>query len=410
MLDEKKLELYLHIPFCIQKCYYCDFLSMPAEESIRRHYVDMLIKEIKMQAKNCKEYQVSSIFLGGGTPSILEGTQILELMETLMQNFNIEKEAEITIECNPGTLTEQKLSIYKNSGINRLSIGLQSVNNMELKQLGRIHTFEQFLQNYKLARKIGFENINIDLIFSLPKQTLADWEYTLKKVIMLNPEHISAYSLIVEEGTKFYEKYEEDEHRREQGLQPQYLPEEEIERNMYELTCQMLEEKGYIQYEISNYAKPKKECKHNIGYWQLVSYLGLGLGSASFLEQIRFTNTTDLNAYLQGKFINIKDILYYFNSSLYTNLPRKKCTISDTCVLLSKKEQMEEFMFLGLRMIKGVSKQVFQEKFGIEMEKIYGKVLQKLKCQGLLEEAAGKIYLTKNGISVSNYVLSEFLL
>ena len=383
---EKELELYIHIPFCVQKCYYCDFLSMPVDETVRRHYVNQLIREIEQKAEYYRDYNVTSVFLGGGTPSILEGNQTAEIMEALQQNFTIEKDAEITIECNPGTLNRQKLSAYKNAGINRISMGLQSANNQELKNLGRIHTFEEFLQNYDLVRKTGFENVNVDLMSALPGQKVSDWERTLKEVLKLRPEHISAYSLIIEEGTPFYQKYEEDEMRREAGECPLILPTEEAEREMYFLAKKMLLEKGYERYEISNYAKKGKECRHNIGYWTRKNYLGLGLGSASLVENVRFSNTSDLNEYLNGKFE-----------------PEER-------EVLARKEQMEEFAFLGLRMMSGINRKEFVRAFGVEIEAVFGEVIQKMIDKGLLLQQAGNIFLTEEGISVSNYVMSEFLL
>lgn len=382
----KELELYIHIPFCVKKCFYCDFLSMPVDESIRRHYVCKLIEEIEYKSEKYKEYEVSSLFFGGGTPSILSETQIAEIMKALQKNFSIKSDAEITIECNPGTLTGQKLSVYKQCGINRISMGLQSGNNQELNMLGRIHTYEEFLQNYDLVRKIGFDNVNIDLMSALPGQTVSDWEDTLRKVLKLRPEHISAYSLIIEEGTPFYEIYEKDELRRQEGERPEYLPSEETERAMYEVTRSILAQKGYERYEISNYAKKGMECKHNIGYWTRKNYLGLGLGSASLVENVRFSNSSDLKEYLNGKFE-----------------PQEK-------EVLTRKEQMEEFAFLGLRMMQGISRRRFEETFGVAIEAVYGEVIHKMTELGLLTQQAGHIMLTEDGISVSNYVMSEFLL
>lgn len=383
---EKELELYIHIPFCVQKCLYCDFLSMPVDETVRRHYVHKLIEEIKEKAGNYSGYSIPSIFFGGGTPSILYGAQIAEMMEALQKHFYIEKDAEITIECNPGTLTEQKLLACKSSGINRISMGLQSAKNQELEKLGRIHSFEEFLHNYDLVRKMGFDNVNVDIMSALPGQTVSDWEYTLKEILKLRPEHISAYSLIIEEGTPFYRSYAADEQRREEGEEPLFLPSEETERAMYQLTGEMLLEKGYERYEISNYAKKGKECRHNIGYWTRKNYLGLGLGSASLVENVRFSNTSDLKEYLEENFE-----------------PQDK-------EILGRKEQMEEFAFLGLRMMKGISRGRFEELFGVEIEAVYGEVIRKMTAQGLLEQQAGNIFLTEEGISVSNYVMSEFLL
>lgn len=388
-MPSKELELYLHIPFCVRKCDYCDFLSMPANEELRRHYVDCLMEEIKQKAALCREYQVTSVFFGGGTPSILPGVQIWELMEALRRNFKIYEDAEITVECNPGTLTRQKLIYYKMAGVNRLSIGLQSANNQELQRLGRIHTYEEFLDSFGQARAMGFKNINVDLMSALPGQKQEDWINTLNKVLAVRPEHISAYSLMVEEGTPFYERYGEDERRREQGEPPLYLPSEEMEREMYLSTQELMRNKGYIRYEISNYAFPGRECRHNIGYWKLTPYLGLGLGSSSFLEEVRFSNTKDLKTYLSGENFSQEDCAYVF---------------------LDKRQRMEEFMFLGLRMMEGISRSVFQQMFGIKLEAVYGNVLEQLQQQGLLKQQEGRVALTEAGISVSNYVLSEFLL
>lgn len=385
-VKEKELELYVHIPFCVKKCLYCDFLSMPAEESVRRHYVNKLIEEIEKKSKDYREYHVTSLFLGGGTPSIVSGVQIAEIMEALQKNFSIEEDAEITIECNPGTLTQQKLTSYKNAGINRISMGLQSANNQELENLGRIHSFEAFLENYDLVRKCGFENVNVDVMSALPGQSVSDWEHTLKEVLKLRPEHISAYSLIIEEGTPFYQKYAQDEQKREDGETPLFLPTEETERMMYQITKEMLLQKGYERYEISNYARKGKECRHNIGYWTRKNYLGLGLGSASLIENARFSNTAELKEYLEGNFE-----------------PQER-------EVLERKAQMEEFAFLGLRMMRGISRKQFAENFGVEIEAVYGDVIQKMIKLGLLEQQAGNIFLTEEGISVSNYVMSEFLI
>lgn len=412
MVQGQALELYLHIPFCVRKCRYCDFLSMAAGEDVRRKYVDRLLEEIRIQSQQCKDYQVISVFVGGGTPSLLAGVQIWEIMEAVRSHFFLTEETEITLECNPGTLTAEKLSFYQSAGINRLSLGLQSADNRELQELGRIHTFEDFLESFDLARKKGFDNINIDLISSLPGQTPRDWAYTLKKVSGLMPEHISAYSLIVEEGTPFYELYGEDELRRQRGEEPCILPTEEAERDMYELTWEILKSRGYRRYEISNYALPHRECRHNIGYWQLVPYLGLGLGSSSFIENVRFSNTRNLSAYLEGEFCRLTEILAYADRQCGEG---HKCDGGQSCqqegevFYLHKRQQIEEFMFLGMRMMEGVSREKFREKFGMTLEGIYGTVLQKLQQQGLIEQCEGRVRLTEEGIAVSNYVFSEFL-
>ncbi len=402
MAAGQELELYIHIPFCVKKCNYCDFLSMPAKEEIRRKYIDKLIEEIRQQSESCREYEVSSVFVGGGTPSLLAGVQIWEILEEVRRCFRLNPKAEITLECNPGTLTGEKLSFYRTCGINRLSLGLQSADDRELARLERIHTYADFLSSFDLARKKGFDNINVDLMSALPGQTPLDWAYTLKEVIRLRPEHISAYSLIVEEGTPFYEQYGEDELRRQRGEETYDLPTEEAERSMYEMTEAMLKSKGYKRYEISNYALPHRVCRHNIGYWQLTPYLGLGLGSASFMENVRFSNTRNLYDYLAGKFLNLPQIL-----------KNAECQIQENeeieIIYLDKKQQMEEFMFLGLRMMEGITRDRFQEKFHVTLDSVYGFTLKKLQKEGLLEQHAGRVFLTEQGIAVSNYVFGEFI-
>lgn len=382
----KELELYLHIPFCERKCAYCDFLSAPADLPVRISYIKKLQEEIAYYGSEFEEYQVSSIFLGGGTPTILEGYQLAAILETVKKYFRLVADAEITVECNPGTLTAGKAEKLVQAGFNRLSMGLQSADDRELQLLGRIHNFAQFLESYDLARKAGFENINVDLMSALPGQTLKSWQNTLQKVTALRPEHISAYSLIIEEGTPFYERFAEDERIREEGGHPRLLPEEAIERQMYELTQCFLHTKGYERYEISNYAKPGSECRHNCGYWTRKDYLGLGLGASSLVGHQRFQNTSDLKEYLEQEYHHIH---------------------TET---LDKKSEMEEFMFLGLRLMTGISRQQFEKTFQVTLDSVYGEVLRKLKSEQLLEEVAGYVRLTEYGIDVSNYVLSEFLL
>ena len=382
----KELELYLHIPFCERKCAYCDFLSAPADLPVRISYIKKLQEEIAYYGSEFEEYQVSSIFLGGGTPTILEGYQLAAILETVKKYFRLVADAEITVECNPGTLTAGKAEKLVQAGFNRLSMGLQSADDRELQLLGRIHNFAQFLESYDLARKAGFENINVDLMSALPGQTLKSWQNTLQKVTALRPEHISAYSLIIEEGTPFYERFAEDERIREEGGHPRLLPEEAIERQMYELTQRFLHTKGYERYEISNYAKPGSECRHNCGYWTRKDYLGLGLGASSLVWHQRFQNTSDLKEYLEQEYHHIH---------------------TET---LDKKSEMEEFMFLGLRLMAGISRQQFEKTFQVTLDSVYGEVLRKLKSEQLIEEVAGYVRLTEYGIDVSNYVLSEFLL
>lgn len=361
----KELELYIHIPFCVKKCFYCDFLSAPAGEREQRMYIEGLCGRIRSYAESAKAYRVVSIFVGGGTPSILESSQMERLFESVYNVFVVEKDAEITIEMNPGTVTEEKLWTYRELGINRLSIGLQSADNDELKTLGRIHSCEDFLSTYETARQAGFGNINIDLMSGIPGQTLESYERSLHFAGGLKPEHISAYSLIIEEGTPFYEKYAEGRHAEE-------LPEEDTEREMYVRTKEILETYGYHRYEISNYAKKGFECRHNLGYWNRTEYLGIGTGAASFMNHQRWRE-------------------------------------GEAPAALTRQEEMEEFMFLGLRKMEGVSRADFLESFGEEMETIYGEEIAKLKGQKLLSEKDGRLFLTEYGIDISNYVLSEFL-
>ena len=381
----KELELYLHIPFCVKKCNYCDFLSAPAEEETRAAYVDALLEEIR-GFEDPEDYEVVTVFFGGGTPSILPGQEIFRIMEALREKFSFRKRAEITLEANPGTVDKEKLSCYKKAGINRLSFGLQSADAEELKKLGRIHTWEKFLESFQLAREAGFSNINVDLMSALPGQTKESWEKTLRQVLALQPEHISAYSLIIEEGTLFYQLYEKDVERRDAGEEPELLPSEEEERAMYEATGRILKEQGYLHYEISNYAKPGRECRHNLGYWQRRDYLGFGLGAATLLNPVRYKNTEDLEAYLGGDF------------------SKKEFFV------LTKDNQIEETMFLGLRVLEGVSKEKFREQFSCELRVVYRKELEKLEQEGLLEEDGDFVRLTSRGIDLSNPVLAEFLL
>lgn len=412
----RELELYVHIPFCIRKCAYCDFLSGPADEVVRQKYVDALKREISGKQKAHREYSVSSVFVGGGTPSVLTAGQITGIFRALRESFQIREDAEITMEVNPGTVTEEKISAWKEAGVNRISVGLQSADNRELKLLGRIHDYGQFLDTWDRIRRAGFCNVNIDLISAIPGQTLESWSQTLHKVAELGPEHLSAYSLIIEEGTLFYEWYGRNKDHvqkkekgagkdagRENGAGISWdsaekthreiypaLPDEEEERLIYEETEQILKTYGYTRYEISNYAKEGYECRHNIGYWTRKEYLGLGPGASSFLEGIRFQNVSDLQEYEdrieKGK-------------SLQTETER-----------LTAEDAMGEFMFLGLRMMCGVRKSEFYRLFGVRMEEIYRDSLKMVTAQGMAVEEGDVVRLTRKGIDLSNYVFEQFLL
>lgn len=380
----RKLELYLHIPFCAKKCGYCDFLSGPAAVSVQQQYVEQLIKEITCQSAHFPGCEVVSVYLGGGTPSLLGAKDILGIMNQVRAVFDWSEEAEVTIEANPGTVTMEKLAAYREGGINRISIGLQSADDRELRELGRIHTYDEFLKTYQRVRQAGFCNVNVDLMSALPGQTLESWKSTLKKVARLKPEHISAYSLAVEEGTEFYKRYYKH---------PELLPDEDEEREMYYSTKQILHDQGYHRYEISNYAKPGKECRHNQGYWTGVEYLGLGLGASSYIQGVRFHNERDLGAYCRIK-MDREDA----EDRLHQDVIR-----------LTDREKMEEFMFLGLRTMKGVSGSEFLKRFGVNMWNVYGEVLDKLVKNHLIVADSPYIRLSEFGIDISNYVLSEFL-
>ena len=364
---KKLLGVYIHIPFCVRKCKYCDFLSGPAGVDVQKQYIEKLLEEIVQYRELLKNSHIKTVFFGGGTPSILAGEDIVRILEQLKTYGDFVEDAEVSIEANPGTVTEEKLLLWKKAGINRISFGLQSADNEELKRLGRIHTWEAFVENFCLARKCGFTNVNVDLMSALPGQTVDTWKKTMEKVAALNPEHISAYSLIIEEGTPFYDVYAEH---------PELLPTEEQEREMYYETKLFLEQKGYERYEISNYAKPGYECRHNLSYWERGDYLGVGLGAASLLGNVRKSNQTNLQEYLKGNFDGGSEIL-------------------------TEEAAMEEYFFLGLRKMNGVDWTPYRQQ--------YGKIVDKLVKEGLLEKENNNICLTELGIDISNYVLSEFL-
>lgn len=400
------LEIYIHIPFCVKKCDYCDFLSAPADLETKEKYVEALINEIKLNKNKMSEYVVDTVFIGGGTPSLLEENQISKIMSVLRDNCNMSENPEITIECNPGTITESKLLEYKKSGINRISFGLQSANDEELKSIGRIHNYAGFLESYNLARKCGFDNINVDLMSALPGQTLKSYEETLNKVVRLEPEHISAYSLIVEENTLMYDRVKKAQIK---GIN--ILPDEESERKMYYLTNNILRSNGYRKYEISNYSKPGKECKHNIGYWQRKEYLGFGIGAASLYKENRYNNISDINKYIEVLTNNIKEnsINNVGNSSEVENQVNILNSIVKNLQQLTERDRMEEFMFLGLRMMEGVSMEKFERYFGKPYMEVYGKVQKKMEDKRFLINDNGYVKLTEFGIDLSNYVMSEFL-
>ena len=382
-IEKKELELYFHIPFCVKKCNYCDFLSAPCTREQKEAYMGALFAELEGRAAEYQDYTVVSVFIGGGTPSIIPEAGIAKLLRIVKEEYDLQENAEITIEVNPGTVNREKLQNYYQAGVNRLSIGLQSAENRELQTLGRIHTYEQFLDTYSLARELGFTNINVDVMSALPGQDLDSYRNTLYRVLNLQPmpEHISAYSLIVEEGTVFA-KWEAE------GKLD--LPDEDSERHMYEETGRILETAGYHRYEISNYSLEGMECRHNCGYWTRKSYVGFGIGAASLVENIRFRNTDELKWYIENP-LGCREELQ----------------------VLSVEEQMEETMFLGLRMTAGVSCEAFQAYFGKSLKQVYGEVIDKNLETGLLRykenEKGSYLQLTEKGLDVSNYVMSQFL-
>lgn len=390
MMKDNGLELYIHIPFCAQKCLYCDFLSFRAPVKTYQEYTRQLVTEIRTQGTCFADRRVTSIFVGGGTPSILPAELMREILTAVREAFAVEPDAEITLEANPGTLTPDRVSLYREQGVNRLSLGLQSADDRELRRLGRIHSFDEFLKSYQAARLAGFDNINVDLMSALPGQTVASWRNTLRKVLMLRPEHISAYSLIIEEGTPFYDHYGgKASPVPGDGWLP--LPDEDTDREIYHLTKTMLAEHGYSRYEISNYARPGRECRHNVGYWTGVDYLGLGLGASSYIGGYRYHNTENMQEYM----------------SLDLEIPGEAAREIEEMTL---NDRMEEFMFLGLRMTKGVSGSEFLERFGENMWNVYAEVLPKLLDQGLIEMEAPYVRLTDYGTDVSNVVFREMLL
>ncbi len=390
------MELYLHIPFCVKKCDYCDFLSMRAGDMVKKTYMLALRKEVYLQSLHYKGVPVTSVFIGGGTPSAVDAEGICTILEDIRRYYALSKDCEISIEVNPGTVDEEKLKAYHSAGVNRLSIGLQSMRNAELKLLGRVHTYEDFLGAFEAARKVGYQNINVDLMFGLPGQTVDSFRTTLKRILLYRPEHLSIYGLIIEEGTPFYERFRADEEARERGEEPMLLPTEEAERAMYMAAGQMCAKAGYERYEISNYAKPGFACRHNIGYWQGEEYIGMGLGASSYIGKTRYKNTSDLTEYFH----------------LFDTHPDATDTVflRTEVVHLNKRDEMEEFMFLGLRMMEGVSRRDFLDRFGNDIEAFYGDVMARLVQAGLLATQGGRVYLTEAGIDISNRVFAEFLL
>lgn len=375
-----KISLYIHIPFCAQKCLYCDFPSFARKDHLRKAYIEALNKEIISLREKHNNLEINTIFIGGGTPSVLEANE-LECLLKEVAKLNMAKDIEYSMECNPGNLTEEKLEVMKKYGVNRISMGLQAKQDNLLKGLGRIHNYKTFKENFLLAKKVGFNNINVDLMFGLPNQSLNEWEETLREIISLEPAHISAYSLIIEEGTAFYNLYENDKLK---------LPTEEEERKMYHLAKKILEENGFNQYEISNYAKEGKECRHNLAYWNMDNWIGVGSAAASYINGKRIKNISSVEEYINS----IKD----------------KGAAVEEIINNSKNDNMEEFMFMGLRKINGIDENEFKNRFSMNINDVYGEILNKYIGEGLLIRESGRIFLSEKGIEISNVIMADFLL
>lgn len=390
-MGEKNVGLYIHIPFCKHKCQYCDFKSYSGKENLIDQYIKWLKFELKGVGEgNRLDYEnklddlaiVKTIYIGGGTPSFIDSKYITEILQICKENYTIGEKAEITIEVNPGTVDQEKLIAYKESGINRLSIGLQSTQDRLLKNIGRIHTYKDFVNTYQMARKAGFKNINVDLMLGLPEQSLQDLEKSLNEILELNPEHISVYSLIIEEGTPFYEKMKKGQIK---------LPDDEEERKMYWLVKNSLEQKGYIHYEISNFARPGFESKHNLSCWNQEEYIGIGSSAHSYTNNVRYSNIDSIEDYIKNYEEDKETDNFIFNEKQ------------------NKSSKMKEFMMLGLRKIQGIHIQDCKNKFVENPIYVYRKELEKLINEDLLEIDGDIIKLTDKGIDLANLVWKEFV-
>ena len=387
---DNEIELYIHIPFCVRKCDYCDFLSFPSDTKMREYYVNALCSEIELKAKKLCNQMVTSIYIGGGTPSSLETKLIIKIMNTLDSAFTISEDAEVTIECNPGTVSRDSLSVYKSYGINRLSIGLQSANEHELELLGRIHDYDSFVRTVDMLLEVGFINYSVDIMYGLPYQTMDSLSKTLKAVTMLRPKHISAYSLIIEEGTAFFDRYNDDYINQCLAKKTKYLPEENVLCEMTDYINAFLKGRGYDRYEVSNYAKAGYECRHNIGYWKRKAYIGFGIGAASLYEEKRYKNITDIDRYIKN---------YSLANPLIEYEEQENLTTEDS---------MSEFMMLGLRMNWGVSADDFYSIYGRTLDNVYGEQIEGLIERELLVNDGNRIKPTNRGLELQNIIAREF--
>jgi oxygen-independent coproporphyrinogen-3 oxidase len=376
----KEIGLYIHIPFCKSKCFYCDFNSFSGKEDLISLYFDALKAEIGYYSGSLKDYCIKTVFIGGGTPSYVEAKYICQLMEACRGAFNIKEDAEISIEANPGTLDAEKLSFYKSKGINRLSLGLQASQDRLLGEMGRIHSRADYSHNFNLARKAGFENINIDIIFGLPGQTLNEWNQTVSDVVKSGSEHVSCYSLRIEEETIFGQRFKNGT----------LLPaDDELDRSMYYFAIEKLMEHERIHYEISNFAKPGYECRHNLIYWKAEEYLGIGAGAHSYLQGIRFNNVYGIERYV--------------SAISKGQIPKENQQLIDI------NEKMAEFMILGLRLVAGINTEEFKERFGLNIFSVFGRKLEKLNKKQLIELDGRKIRLTPVGLDLANQAFMEFI-
>lgn len=377
---KKQIGLYIHIPFCRQKCYYCDFPSYPNMEEYWDAYMESLVSELVLKAEEYNNPDVATIFIGGGTPSLLPSEYISRILETVYKHYKVTTDCETTLESNPGTLTDEKLRDYKESGINRLSIGLQACQDEILKKLGRIHTFKDFTFTLKLAQKHGFVNINADIIFGIPDQTLAQWKDTVSKVLAFDIAHISCYSMSIEEDTVFGRL-------RSAGELEEI--DDELDRDMYHYAVDTFCKAGFHQYEISNFSKPGFMCRHNMNYWERGEYIGTGAGAHSFMQNRRYANTAGVPEYIEG-------------------IKGKKPVLSEDNIL-SRSDEIKESIILGLRMNKGIDLARLSAEFGKDLENEYGKVINKLLTQNLIEREGTVLRLTSNGMDFANRVFIEFI-
>lgn len=376
----KSLGLYIHIPFCQRKCHYCDFSSYPEMESYWDAYVDAVVTELIMKAEEYKNPAINTLFIGGGTPSLIPPRFILKILSAVQKYYKVSKELESTIETNPGTLTEEKLRAYKDFGINRLSIGLQACQDELLNSLGRIHNYNDFIFSLSLAKKHGFDNINADIIFGIPHQTISQWQDTVESILTHEITHISCYSLIIEDETVFGRQ-------KKDGLLTEI--DEDLDREMYHYAVESFNKAGFHQYEISNFAKPHYECRHNMNYWKRGDYLGFGSGAHSFYQNRRFANTSDVLEYIKG--VNNRELVLSENN------------------YLTQEDAIEEFIFLGLRLNEGIDLSKLSKEFGTDIEKRYDSKVDKLIKQRLVERKSTMLRLTKRGMDLANAVILELI-